>query len=126
MGTVIPSSLPPIDAVDVVDLFGVDSDGIADYMGAAANARCVRVVGADAQRIASLWRKLPAGEQARCHIPPFGLRFYSNGRIVTQASICWECNNIFGDAAGERLFFEFNANGRSSWDLLVECKTRLG
>src|SRR5688572_11429846 len=85
--TVTPSSLPSVDAVDLVDLSGVYANGVDDYMDAAADAPSVRVSGAEAERIAALWRQLPPGEQARCHVPPFGLRFYAGGRVLSRASI---------------------------------------
>jgi hypothetical protein len=127
MTTLTPSSLPPVDAVEVVDLAGVAAAGVRDYMDAAADAPSVRVSGTEAQRIAELWRELPAGEQARCHIPPFGLRFYcGGGRLVGRASICWQCNNIFGDAGGQDLFFEFDASLPGSRQLLAECERLIG
>jgi hypothetical protein len=126
MATVTPSSLPPIDAVDVVDLSEVDADRVDGYMEAAADAPRVRVSGPEAERIAALWRELPAGEQGRCHIPPFGLRFYSGGRLLGRASICWHCNNIFGDAGDEHLFFAFDAARPKSRELLAECERIVG
>ena len=126
LATVTPSSLPPIDAVDVVDLSDVDADRVEEYMDAAANAPSIRVSGAEATRIAALWRELPPGEQARCHIPPFGLRFYSGGRLISRGSICWRCNNIFGDAGDEHLFFAFDASQPTSRELLAECERVVG
>src|SRR5688500_3947979 len=122
MQSVAPSSLPPVDAVEVVDLRGIDADRVDRYMEAAASAPMVRVVGIEAERIATLWRALPAGEQSRCHIPPFGLRLYANGALLAQASICWQCNNIFGNAGTEELFFAFDALQPKSRELLAECE----
>lgn len=129
MATVTPSSLPPIDAVDVVDLsdvVDVGAGGADGYLRAADDAPGVRVSGAAAERVAGLYRGLPAGEQARCHVPPFGLRFYAGGRLLGRASICWRCNNIFGDAGGEPLFFAFDASHPTSRALLAACEQAVG
>jgi hypothetical protein len=126
LATITPSSLPAVDAVDVVDLSGVDANRVDEYMKAAADAPKIRLSGAEADRIASLWRALPPGEQSRCHIPPFGLRFYSGGRLIAQASICWRCDNVFGDAGEEKLFFAFDASQPTSRELLSECERVVG
>jgi hypothetical protein len=126
LATFAPSSLPPIDAVDVVDLAGVRAKGVDGYMAAAAGARSVRLSGAGAERIAALWRGLPPGKHARCHIPPFGLRFYRGGQLICQASICWQCNNLVGDAGGEASFYEFDASHPTSRELLHACERAAG
>lgn len=53
------------------------------------------VEGADARRIASLWRtqnfhRMPAA----CHEPAFGIKFFSKNKTIMHVSICWQCNNI--------------------------------
>ena len=100
--TYSPASLPDISSVEVVSLEGVEADRADQYMDNAAAAPSVRLDGDAAQRIAALWRRLPPGEQARCHTPPFGLRFRTGERVVCQASLCWECNNSSGNGEGRR------------------------
>ena len=58
--------------------------------------------------------------------PPFGLRFYSRGRLICEASVCWECNNIFGNARGEHLWYGFDASHEHSRELLAACKRAIG
>jgi len=118
---------PPLDAVDqveVVDLRQVSSDRVQDYLEAAATvgAPRVRVRGSDAQGIAALWSELPPGEQDRCHVPPFGLRFFSGDHLLLEASLCWQCNNIFGVADGNRFSFAFNASASPSRELLARAR----
>src|SRR5947209_5250192 len=84
------------------------------------NAPGVTVEGATALRIAQLWRDLPPGEEARCHIPPFGLRFVADGRVVCEGSICWECNNIYGDVGRVPFGYESDAGAVGSQALLEE------
>ncbi len=58
----------------------------------------------------------------RCHCPSFGLRFYSNNKPHLQASICWECNNIFIDMGEQALSYEFDAEHPHSKELLALVK----
>lgn len=88
-----PSQLPEVDAVELVDLKGLQPNGVS-YMRIAKNAPFVRVKGETAQQIAHLWRQLPPDEQARCHLPPFGLRFYAGNKLLVQGSICWHQNSL--------------------------------
>jgi hypothetical protein len=89
-----PADLPPVTSVDVVALdSGADAPPVSDFIHVAAG-RSVSVVGDAAQAIASQWRQLPPDEQARCHIPPYVVRFHSDSGLVCEASICWHCNNI--------------------------------
>jgi hypothetical protein len=125
----VPSSLPPIDAAEVVDLAQAQPDQMDRFVAAAAAAgtRCVRVADdAEAQRIAAMFRALPPGEQMRCHIPPFGLRFFAGGRPICEASICWECNNVHGWAGEQPLFYEFDAALAPSRELLAACRRAFG
>jgi hypothetical protein len=121
----LPESLPPIDAVEVVDLCGIGI-GPRDFVTRAADAPSTKIRGRKARRVAALWRALPPGNQARCHIPPFGLRFYAKGRILAQASICWRCNNLHGEAGGRDLFYEFDASANVSRELLSLLEYAVG
>jgi hypothetical protein len=114
--------LPEIDTVDIVNLEGIRTSHVDAYMQKAVKAPHVQVEDEVAQQIADLWRQLPSSMQARCHFPPFGLRFYRRGELQLQASICWECNNIFGDAKGNDVFFAFDADSEPSQRLLSSCK----
>lgn len=124
MHTVAPSSLGPIDAVEIVSLHGVDPRRVDYYMLAATDAPHVRLTGPEARRIATLWRTLPAGDAKRCHIPPFG-RFFLAGRLICQASLCWQCNDLFGHAGQDKLSFAFDAASPIASALLQACKAAL-
>jgi hypothetical protein len=53
------------------------------------------VEGREAQAIASLWRTQNYRSfTPMCHFPAFGIKFYSKGKLIVYASLCWECNNI--------------------------------
>jgi len=120
-----PDSLPEIDAVEVVDLEDVEPLSPSGYMSAAAAAPFVRVTGNAAKTIAALWRSLPAGSQARCHIPPFGLRFFLGEKLVAEASLCWECNNVFGGTWEGTFGFEFDGEAPASRELLAAIRAAI-
>lgn len=119
-------SLPEIDAVEIVDLEEVEPLNGVDYMSAATRAPSLRVSGNKAQAIAELWRRLPQASQARCHIPPFGLRFFRGQELVAEASLCWECNNVMGGTWDGAFGFEFDGQAPASRELLVTLQTAVG
>ncbi len=62
--------------------------------------------------------ELPEGMQSRCHIPPFGMRYLNkDGDIYFEASICWKCNNIFGQLHHEQWSYEFNSQSQPAQTL---------
>ena len=119
MNYYVPSQLPNIDAVELVDLKGLEPNLVSEYMKIAKNALFVRVKGETAQQIAHLWRQLPPEGQMRCHFPPFGLRFYVENKLLVQGSVCWQCNNIHAEQNGENLLYEFDAQHPHSQELLT-------
>jgi hypothetical protein len=121
-----PDSLPEIDVVEVVDLEDVEPLSSSGYMSAAAAAPCVRVTGNAAQTIAALWRSLPPGSQARCHVPPFGLRFLLAEELVAEASVCWMCNNVVGGTWEGTFWFEFDGEAPASLELLAAIRAVIG
>lgn len=80
--------------------------------------RSVKIVGEAADEIWQRWTQLPDGQPARCHTPQFGVRFFQNAQTTLQASICWECNNIFINCGGSFSSYNFNARAPISRDLL--------
>ena len=107
-----PSTLGRIDAVDVVALDASARVGsVSEFIRSSGALGEIRLTDEDAERIAALWRALPSGKQARCHSPPYGLRFWLAGRKLLEASICWECDNVFGYAGDDTLHFAFEFEG---------------
>jgi hypothetical protein len=118
----VPGELPEVDAVEVVHLRGINPDNVDAYMALAGESRCWVVEGERAKRIAELWRGLIDGEGARCHVPRFGFRFRNKGVVVLEASVCWMCNNIYGNAGERKVFFEFEASEEGAQSLLREVR----
>lgn len=51
--------------------------------------------GREAQAIASLWRTQTYRSRSPiCHYPAYGIKFYSKGKLILYASLCWQCDNI--------------------------------
>jgi hypothetical protein len=126
LDTIIPSSLPEIDAVEVVSLRGLHPKSVGEYMAIAIEVPHARLSGTGAKQIAEMWRALVKGKQMRCHIPPFGLRFFAAEVLICEASICWKCNNIHGHAEGKKVFFEFDGSRTTARKLLIACAGALG
>ena len=100
MQVTVPSALPEIDEVEVLDLatFAVDAANSDRNTGTASS---FPIAGDDAIKIADLFRNLPDGDERRCHTPPFSLRFLASGVEVGTASVCWKCNNVRGKISGQ-------------------------
>ena len=80
--------LPTIDKVELQKL----KPGDYGFKGV---EKSKTVEGADAQKIASLWRAQNFHQMAAvCHEPVFGLKFFLKDKTIMHVSICWECNNI--------------------------------
>lgn len=75
--------------------------------------------GKEAQAIAALWRTQNFdSSSAICHYPVFGIKFYSQGKVIFYASLCWDCDNIvfIGPALGAAQ--GFNGGSRKGQELL--------
>jgi hypothetical protein len=119
-----PATLPEVDAVDVVLLEGAAPEGgpANDFIRSRAARPEIRLTGVDAERIADLWRALSPGESARCHIPPYGLRFWRGPQLVVEASLCWQCNNAYGYLGAEATSFAFDSKAMAAVALLMQLR----
>jgi hypothetical protein len=78
--------LPSIDRVELLKLKKV---------GDLWNGEIEATKSVDAQKIASLWRaQTYFPYMAACHFPGYAVKFYSGEKLITFATLCWECNNI--------------------------------
>ena len=106
-----PEKLPEVSTIDILIL---DGSGAIEGLSILDDAPRKRIEDHAVQEIANLFRQLPSGNPARCHTPPFGLRFYTEDGLQRQCSICWECNNIYGDFQ-----YDFDAEDSISQNLLA-------
>ncbi|HVJ18787.1 MAG TPA: hypothetical protein VM686_25370 [Polyangiaceae bacterium] len=118
-----PSALGDVDRVDALRIDPtVRVQSIGDFVRSGLIGLPVQITGSDAQKIAELWRALRPAEQARCHIPPYGLRFWNGSAMIVECSLCWECNNAFGFVGEEPCGFTFDANALPAAALLMQLR----
>lgn len=105
-------NLPPVDKIELLKLKLVgdlwDGGVVATKVLKATAAR----------KLASLWRSQTyTSALAACHNPAYAIKFYSRGKLLAYASVCWSCNDILmitpdlsmtqsflgGDKKGEQL-----------------------
>jgi hypothetical protein len=121
MGTLLASVLSDADFEDI-DLVGFDRLGAESFYGFSGyGVGWTRILEADERaQLRALLNALPAGEQARCHNPVFGIRFGTAPR-VKNVTVCFACNNIFAD--GQML--EFEAKSPAGQELLAFLRARV-
>jgi hypothetical protein len=79
--------------IDKVELFRLKEGERDQWDGGIEASKILK--GAQAQRIASLWRKQTFNDHlSACHNPGYAVKFYSKGKLLAYASVCWSCNSI--------------------------------
>jgi len=88
------------------------------------------IEGVEAQKVAQLWRSQKWDRSAfACHRPVYAIKFFSHGKLIFYASICWECHNVYflepdtKKIVGSVGFDSASAKGR---ELLKLFKKQLG
>ncbi|HKA21152.1 MAG TPA: hypothetical protein VKN18_22935 [Blastocatellia bacterium] len=122
--------LPSVDRVEILAVIAFPMNELKDGDCKRSDIICtgppVRVVaskeliGADANRITRLWRKLRGGNGAGCFAPAYVLRFYRGEELLLITDVCFQCCNITlpgeggdgiagmcGDVTANRNFKEF-------------------
>ena len=84
------SNLPRIDKIELLELELKDDR----WNGKVAASKVLK--GAEAQKVASLWRRQTyTSSLSACHEPGYAIKFYFRERLIAYASVCWSCNSIF-------------------------------
>ena len=84
-------NLPAIDRVELLKLELKDDR----WWNGKIEARKV-LKGTEAQRVASLWRKQTYNQSdSACHGPAHAIKFYSKGKLIAYATVCFACSNMF-------------------------------
>lgn len=73
--------LPPIDTVEISRIPLVPDDPVI-------------LTGRQALVIAQTWRRLRRGTGLQCFGPGYTIRFKSAGRVLVEAEVCFDCENI--------------------------------
>ncbi len=64
--------------------------------------------------------------QALCHYPVYGVRLYRNNNLVTETSLCWECQTYYVRVyPGLSKWYGFEAHNSDGKRLLEFCDERL-
>jgi len=86
-----------LDALQSNKKFKIGSSngfGGADvYVEVAAH---VTIDGKKCKNITDAWRSMtfqPNG--ALCHVPPYGIRFFRNEKLLFETTVCWKCHNFY-------------------------------
>jgi hypothetical protein len=83
-------NLPRIDKIELLELELKDDR----WNGEVAAIKVLN--GAEAQKVASLWRRQTyTSSLSACHEPAYAIKFYYRERLIAYASVCWSCNSIF-------------------------------
>ncbi len=82
--------LPAIDKIELLKWKPKDDRSDGEIAG-------IRVLkGAEAQKVASLWRRQTyTSSQSACHEPAYAIKFYFRERLIAYATVCWSCNNMY-------------------------------
>lgn len=126
-----PTQLPDVDTVEVLILAGSTDRSLAQFLPFTQVfavrdwerfrvSYSIKLSGDVAHEIAELWRHLPPAGQYKCHQPPFGLRFYAEGILLLEASICWLCNNILIKMNSNDAVYAFNGRHEVSQKLFAK------
>ena len=101
---------PILRNIDKVELISIES-----RMGNIEKVNATKLVeGQEAQEILNLWRKqhFQGYSSAACHQPPYAIRFYSRGKVVLFASVCWMCHNVTFIVPDKKNWIEFDAESK--------------
>ncbi|HMH42827.1 MAG TPA: hypothetical protein VK557_05050 [Pyrinomonadaceae bacterium] len=105
-------NLPRVDKIELLKLALKDDR----WNGEITATKVLK--GAEAQKVASLWRRQTyTSNLSACHEPAYAIKFYYREKLIGYASVCWSCNSIFfitpdlhrtqsfagGDKRGEQL-----------------------
>ena len=102
------ADLPSATAIDIVLLSSSTANRVTQEMDDWLLKRCIQIDGDQVAIVEELCRKLPFAESMRCHTPPVGLRFYQDTQLLCAFSICWACNNAYGESNGKRFVIRFD------------------
>lgn len=58
-------------------------------------------------------QKLVGQSPEACHQPAYGIKFYSKGRLLLFATICWSCRNIDLIVPESKGWIEFDSLSRN-------------
>jgi hypothetical protein len=84
----------------------------------------VVLTNAEAESVAALWRAQQFGREfsAMCHYPAYGFRFYTNGSLTLEATVCYQCSNFEFNVLNEPVWVGFISMSRETPALLLKLQ----
>jgi hypothetical protein len=110
------TKLPPIDKIELQEVE-------ANELWIKRVLATKTIEGREAHSVARLWRAQKYGGMgAACHYPVYAIKFYSQGKPIAYASLCWECKNVVFVEPDLNDSLGFAANGTRGRQLLAVFK----
>jgi hypothetical protein len=109
------SRAPVLRTIDKVELLSIES-----RMGDIENIVATKMIeGQEAQKIADVWRGQGWNgySAAACHQPPYAIKFYSKGKLILFATVCWDCHNMSFITPDIKKWVEFDVDSKESLKL---------
>ena len=103
---------PILRNIDKVELMSIES-----RMGDVEKVDATKIVeGQDARNIFAIWRKqkFTGYSAAACHQPPYALKFYSKGKVVLFATVCWACHNVTFIVPDTKHWVDFKSDAQAA------------
>ena len=80
------------------------------------------LLGDEAERFATMWRRLKRGPGAGCFVPAYNIRFFSNESLVLDTQVCFGCDNITLPDGVSNKQWGFDGRGPEGQALLAVLK----
>jgi hypothetical protein len=64
--------------------------------------------GARAERLARIWRQMRQGTPVQCYSPAYRVTFFSRGKELVRADVCFDCNKI--EIAQDNEYYDISGN----------------
>jgi len=80
--------------------------------------------GAKAERLARIWRRMRQGTPVQCYSPAYRVTFFSKGKELVRADVCFDCNKI--EIAQDHEYYDISGNlkARSALKRILQSLTR--
>jgi hypothetical protein len=107
------SGLPQVDKVE---LFQLEKKG--DLWTGKYTAQKT-LIGPATELVAQLWRNQSfADDSPICHNPGYEIKFYRQNKLLVDATLCWDCDNLEFLTPKLNDFVGFDGKGRQGQELL--------
>ncbi len=125
-----PSEGLDLENIEKIEVFRVGERKIIQEQGWPSSfwsqaSDVIAVDKSDVSLILKLFKQLKVDEPARCHMPPWGIAFYSGVKLLYTVTICFECSNSYIYSGAGKNLTAFNTADESAVELLNYLKLNL-